>query len=114
MRGDAVVIMIADESDDCRDVVRPILSPNFNITVELPLKAIIRPSALRSRLCIFLSNKVPMAASPLPASVLAAVTLADFVLGVSLWVLTTRVGRFPCSISVPSDKQNRRFTSARI
>ena len=93
--GDAVVIMMADESDDCRDVVRywsvlnegfdcvfgsrfmkgggtidyprvkwmlnrmanlfirayrrsvlegcqPILSPHFNITVELPLKAIVR------------------------------------------------------------------------
>jgi len=84
MAGDAVVIMMADESDDCRDVVRywhalneghdcvfgsrflkhggvidypplklalnraanlfirPILSPHFNITVELPLKAIDR------------------------------------------------------------------------
>ena len=89
MTGDAVVIMMADESDDCRDVVRyweklnegfdcvfgsrfvkgggtidyprvklfmnrlanafvrilfnrPILSPHFNITVELPLKAIVR------------------------------------------------------------------------
>ena len=60
--GDAMVIMMADESDDCRDVVRlndttnafkayrreviegclPILSPHFNITVELPLKAIVR------------------------------------------------------------------------
>jgi dolichol-phosphate mannosyltransferase len=57
-RGDAIVIMMADESDDCRDVVRywkllgegwdavfgsrfirgcrPFLSPHFNLTVELP------------------------------------------------------------------------------
>jgi len=74
-RGDAVVIMMADESDDCRDVVRywqklnegydcvfgsrfmkgggvidypsvklfvNRLSPHFNITVEIPLKAIVR------------------------------------------------------------------------
>jgi dolichol-phosphate mannosyltransferase len=54
--GDAAVIMMADESDDCRDVVvywkvyrrtvidgcRPYLSPHFNLTIELPLKAIVR------------------------------------------------------------------------
>jgi dolichol-phosphate mannosyltransferase len=79
--GDAVVIMMADESDDCRDVVRywqtlneanffirilfrislndttnafkafrktvivgcrPLIAPHFNLTVEIPLKAIVR------------------------------------------------------------------------
>lgn len=81
--GDAVVVMMADESDDCRDVVRywellnegwdavfgsllfhvplsdftnafkayrrtviegcrPFLSPHFNLTIELPLKTIVR------------------------------------------------------------------------
>src|SRR6266853_5010436 len=90
MTGDAAVVMMADESDDCRDVVRywkllnqglklrlnrlanafimlmfgiklntttnafkayratviqgclPLLSPHFNLTVELPLKSIVR------------------------------------------------------------------------
>ncbi len=43
--GDAVVIMMPDESDDCRGVIEgcmPILSSHFNITVELSLKAIVR------------------------------------------------------------------------
>src|SRR6266852_5185484 len=38
MKGDAVVIMMADESDGCRALI----SPHFNLTVELPLKAIVR------------------------------------------------------------------------
>ena len=55
MTGDAVVIMMADESDDCRDVVTywNVLNEghdavfgsrfiHFNLTVELPLKTIVR------------------------------------------------------------------------
>jgi len=65
MHGDAAVIMMGDESDDCRDVVSywqllnegwdavfgsrfirgggfPFLSPHFNLTIELPLKTIVR------------------------------------------------------------------------
>ena len=95
--GDAAVVMMADESDDCRDVVRyckllnqglklrlnrltnafimlmfgiklnnttnsfkayratviqgclPLLSPHFNLTVELPLKTIVRVEVFQPR-----------------------------------------------------------------
>jgi glycosyltransferase involved in cell wall biosynthesis len=100
--GDAMVIMMADESDDCRDVVRlndttnafkayrreviegclPILSPRFNITVELPLKAIVR-GPLYSRSVASGRRVAPAGAEPFPRLVGggAAVSRCGFQIG---------------------------------